>query len=242
MKGYIKLYRSMLENPLLTKDSDYMAIWVYLLLNATHAQITAMFKGEIITLKEGQLITGRKSISKKLNINETKVQRVLKRLENEQQIEQQTSNRKRLVTVVNFKTYQQSEQQSEQQVNNKRTTSEQQVNTNKNVKNVKNVKKRDVGEPDIAYSEIIKHLNDKTGKNFKPSTAKTKELIKARWNDGQRLDDFKKVIDTKTKEWSKDPKMSKYLRPETLFGTKFESYRNEETKKPKSKQSWGIEL
>ena len=240
MKGYIKLYRSMLENPLLTKDSDYMAIWVYLLLNATHAQITAMFKGEIITLKEGQLITGRKSISKKLNINETKVQRVLKRLENEQQIEQQTSNRKRLVTVVNFKTYQQSEQQSEQQVNNKRTTSEQQVNTNKNVKNVKNVKERDFG--DIAYSDIIKYLNNKTEKNFKATTAKTKELIKARWNEGQRLDDFKKVIDTKTKEWSKDPKMAKYLRPETLFGTKFESYRNEETKKPKSKQSWGIEL
>ena len=240
MKGYIKLYRSMLENPLLTKDSDYMAIWVYLLLNATHAQITAMFKGEIITLKEGQLITGRKSISKKLNINETKVQRVLKRLENEQQIEQQTSNRKRLVTVVNFKTYQQSEQQSEQQVNNKRTTSEQQVNTNKNVKNVKNVKERDFG--DIAYSDIIKYLNNKTEKNFKTTTAKTKELIKARWNEGQRLDDFKKVIDTKTKEWSKDPKMSKYLRPETLFGKKFESYRNEETNKPKSKQSWGVEL
>jgi len=118
MKGYIKLYRSMLENPLLTRDSDYMAIWVYLLLNATHVAITAMFKGEIITLKEGQLITGRKSISKALNINENKVQRVLKRLEIEQQTEQQTSNRKRLVTVVNFKPYQQSEQQSEQPVNN----------------------------------------------------------------------------------------------------------------------------
>ena len=40
-------------------------------------------------------------------------------------------------------------------------------------------------------------------------------------------DDFKKVIDVKSLEWNKDPKMCKYLRPETLFGNKFEGYLNE---------------
>jgi len=62
--------------------------------------------------------------------------------------------------------------------------------------------------------------------NVKPSSAPITK-IKARLNDGYSLDDFKKVIDIKTLKWKSDPKMSDYLRPETLFGNKFESYLNE---------------
>ena len=51
--------------------------------------------------------------------------------------------------------------------------------------------------------------------------------INARLNNGFSLEDFKKVIDTKTNEWKNDKTMCKYLRPETLFVTKFESYLNE---------------
>ena len=140
MEGWIKLYRKILDNPIITKDSDFLAVWVYLLLNATHKEYDAVFKGKRITLKRGQLLTGRKSISEKLKIDENKVQRILKSLENEHQIEQQKSNKNRLITIVLWDKYQQDEQQNEQQVNNKRTTSEQQVNTNKNVKNIKNDK------------------------------------------------------------------------------------------------------
>lgn len=141
MQGYIKLYRKILENPVVTKDSDFFAIWTYLLLNASHNHYEVVFEGSKITLNPGQLITGRKSIATFFtNISESKVQRVLKTLENERQIEQQTTPRNRLITIVNWIEYQQSEQQNEQQVNNKRTTNEQQVNTTKNVKNVKNVK------------------------------------------------------------------------------------------------------
>ena len=75
--------------------------------------------------------------------------------------------------------------------------------------------------------EIVNYLNDVAGKNFRHSTKKTQTLIKARLREGFTVDDFKRVIDNKTKEWKHDPKMSKYLRPETLFGTKFESYLNE---------------
>ena len=74
------------------------------------------------------------------SISESKVQRILKEFENEHQIEQQTSPRNRLISIVNWSEYQNNEHQSEQQVNNKRTTNEQQMNTNKNVKNEKNVK------------------------------------------------------------------------------------------------------
>ena len=56
---------------------------------------------------------------------------------------------------------------------------------------------------------------------------KTKKFINARINEGYKETDFYKVIDVKCSKWLNDPKMNEYLRPETLFGTKFESYLNE---------------
>lgn len=76
-------------------------------------------------------------------------------------------------------------------------------------------------------SEVIAYLNEKTGKNFKPSSAATIRHINARRNEGYNIDDFKRVIDTKVLQWGHDSKMAGYLRPQTLFGTKFESYLNE---------------
>ena len=78
------------------------------------------------------------------------------------------------------------------------------------------------------YKSIIDYLNEKTGKHYKHTTRKTQELIKARINEGFTEEDFFKVIDIKTIKWGKESKMRQYLRPETLFGTKFESYLNEE--------------
>jgi uncharacterized phage protein (TIGR02220 family) len=74
--------------------------------------------------------------------------------------------------------------------------------------------------------DIINYLNEKSKKNFRVSSQKTKDLIKARINEGYTLEDFKKVIDNKCKEWLNDIKWDKYLRPETLFSNKFEGYLN----------------
>lgn len=82
---------------------------------------------------------------------------------------------------------------------------------------------------EIPFSEIISYLNNKTNSNYRATTRKTKELITARWNEGFTLEDFKRVIDLKTDEWLNDPKWSKYLRPETLFGSKFEAYCNQKS-------------
>lgn len=75
--------------------------------------------------------------------------------------------------------------------------------------------------------EIIEYLNLILGTNFKPTTKATQSLIKTRLSENYTIDDFKQVIDIKNAEWSGDPKMSKFLRPETLFGNKFESYLNQ---------------
>ena len=82
-------------------------------------------------------------------------------------------------------------------------------------------------EANIPYKDIIDYLNIKAETNYKSSTKKTKDLIKSRFNEGFTLEEFKKVIDNKVREWKYNADMCKYIRPETLFGTKFESYLNQ---------------
>lgn len=76
-------------------------------------------------------------------------------------------------------------------------------------------------------AEVVEFLNQQTGAHYRANTPKTRRLIETRIKEGFGLDDFKVVIAKKAKQWLHDPKMSKYLRPETLFGTKFEGYLNE---------------
>ena len=75
--------------------------------------------------------------------------------------------------------------------------------------------------------DIVEYLNKKANKNYKHNSDKTRRFIDARLNEGFTLEDFKKVIDNKCRSWLNDERMNQYLRPETLFGTKFESYLNE---------------
>ncbi|RUR40497.1 hypothetical protein ELS18_04580 [Clostridium perfringens] len=79
----------------------------------------------------------------------------------------------------------------------------------------------------IIYSRIIEYLNSKTGKSYKSTTRKTQSLIKARKDEGFNEEEFFKVIDNKVAEW-KGTEYEKYLRPETLFGNKFEGYLNQD--------------
>lgn len=137
MEGWIKLHRKTLENPVVMKDADHLAVWLYLLLNASHKEIPAIFRGKKITLKAGQLITGRYKISQVTGVQSDKVYRILKLLKSEQQITQQASNKNSLITILNWDMYQDSTQQSEQQMHNKCTTNAHKQEC-KNVKNVRN--------------------------------------------------------------------------------------------------------
>ena len=86
----------------------------------------------------------------------------------------------------------------------------------------------------IPYVEIIDYLNSKCSKRYKHSNRIAREKIRARWNEGFRLEDFKLVIDVKASEWVNDTEMNKYLRPDTLFGSKFEIYLNSVAPKQKT--------
>lgn len=78
--------------------------------------------------------------------------------------------------------------------------------------------------PSSLVTDVVNYLNEKTGKTFKSNSKATIQKINARSKDDYLFEDFKSVIDFKCEEWGRDPKWRQYLRPETLFSTKFEGY------------------
>lgn len=96
--------------------------------------------------------------------------------------------------------------------------------------NVTTLSKKKEKDNNILYKTIIEHLNNVACAKYKHTIKKTQGHINARVSEGFTVEDFEKVIDYKAKEWI-GTKYEKFLRPETLFGTKFESYLNEANKK-----------
>ena len=94
--------------------------------------------------------------------------------------------------------------------------------------NATDIDKEGEGERDsindtIPYASIIEYLNEKAGTHYRQAIPKTQTVIRARFGEGFSEEDFRTVIDKKCKEWL-GTEWEKFLRPETLFGTKFESY------------------
>ena len=88
------------------------------------------------------------------------------------------------------------------------------------------------------YKDVIDYLNEKADKNYRSTSKASQRLIDARLNESFQLEDFKLVIDNKVASWKYDVNMSIYLRPNTLFGSKFESYLNENTCSNKNDYGW----
>lgn len=119
-------------------------------------------------------------------------------------------------------------------LNNERFRNEQPIPINYQLtkqltnKDIKDIVEQSSTTP-LPYEEIVQYLNQKTNKNFKHTSKVTQRHIRARLAEGFAVNDFKRVIDNKCNDWLRDQKMKEYLRPETLFGTKFESYLNSKT-------------
>ena len=117
--------------------SNYLALWIILLLKTNHKEKKMIWNNSFIVIKEGQFITGRNELASQSGIPPTTVERILKYLESGHQIEQQKNNKYRLITIVNWKEH----QSLDIKTDNKRTSSGHQTDTNKNDKNEKNEKK-----------------------------------------------------------------------------------------------------
>lgn len=141
MAGWIKLHRKIL-NSTVFDNPDLLKVWIWCLLKATHNERIQMVGLQEVFLEKGEFVFGRKVASSELKMSESKTYRLIKKLESLENLHIKTNNKFSIVTIVNWEFYQiedcNNEQQFEQQMNNKRTTNEQQMNTNKNVKNIKN--------------------------------------------------------------------------------------------------------
>jgi len=94
--------------------------------------------------------------------------------------------------------------------------------------------------PSEELDQIINYLNETTGKSFRHSAKATMRLIEARLNEGYTIEDFKTVIEVKSEQWKGDAKMDGYLRPQTLFSNKFESYLQESNRVAKTQTAFGF--
>lgn len=214
--GFIKLYRklqsSQMYKALNSKQRDVM---IQCLLLANHSGKEWEWQGEIVKCCPGQFVTSLESLKKKC-ASDVKIQSVrtaLLKLEKWHFLTNESTKRGRFITIVNWGSYQggKEDQQTEQQTANKQLT------TNKNVKECKRTN---------THSRVVDYLNRKTNSNFKPETKKTQNLINARLKEGFEPEDFKAVIDFKCDQWFTDDEKHEFLRPQTLFSNKFESYLN----------------
>lgn len=172
------------------------------------------------------------SSDKRLLLTTQKVRTILKRFEKEGYIhflskgsKGKESTLKLTIKQQLFNNYPTNKSEQLQQVedlpNNNVTTIQQLTN---------NTTKNKEKESNNIYSLVIDYLNRKASTNYKSTTKNTRSCISARIKEGFTVEDFKKVIDCKSKDWI-GTEFEKYIRPTTLFGTKFENYLNEANKK-----------
>lgn len=155
--GWFKFYRNTFDNPICTKDSEYFFVWCYLLSEAAYEEKRVIFKNEEILLKKGQTITTVTEIANALKISRSKVERILKKLKIEMQIDTKTCSRNTIITVLNWEKYQSSDTQSDTQVIHERYADDTQL-----------IRERYAsGEPSYYIKEIKNNKNEKEEKKEK---------------------------------------------------------------------------
>ncbi|SYZ78517.1 conserved phage C-terminal domain-containing protein [Trichococcus shcherbakoviae] len=239
MAGWIKLYRELGDKPIwLESTSDQRSVLMALLMMVNYEPNKWEWQGKQYECMPGQVITSLPKIAERSGkgVSIQNVRTALKRFEKLGFLTDESTNKNRLITIVNWAIYQGSDDEPNRQTNKQLTGNQQAANRQltaiKNIrtKEGKNKEVKDIveQEPDpIPYREIIDYLNQKAGKSFKHSAVGNKKVIKARWNEGYKLDQFKRVVDNKCQDWLNDEKMSQYLQPSTLFGNKFDQYLNQ---------------
>ena len=165
---------------------------------------------------------------KRLNLTTQKVRTILKKLEKEGYIQLLTSGSKgkesTLKITIKQQLFNNNVTNKTEQLQEVEDDKQQQSNNNLTTLSKKKEKDNNI------YSLVIDYLNKKANTNYRPTTKNTQSFINARLKEGYTVEDFKKVIDSKSKEWL-NTDFEKYLRPATLFGSKFENYLNEANKK-----------
>lgn len=128
---WIKLYRKLLVSPIFENEKA-LKVWIWCMLKATHIKRDQLVGKQIVHLEKGQFVTGRKKASDELRMKDRTVYDYFKLLEELHMISINSNNKFSVITVEKWEDYQGIKQQD----NNETTTNQQQINTNKNVKNI----------------------------------------------------------------------------------------------------------
>ena len=237
---YIKLYRKMLNWEWYT-DVNTKVLFLHCLLRANWK--AGEWKG--IHYERGQFITSIHSLAIESGLTDKMVRTALDHLISSGELASKRQARgpvqSRIITVLHYDDYQTQGKQGAsntaskgQEEGNQGASKGQQYKNIKNIKEIKEVKK------DIYISsidDIFSYLNLRTGKHFTGRSEAQRKHIIARLKEGYTVEEFKQVIDNKVAAWGHSEKMAVYLRPETLFGTKFETYLNDvETERQKARR------
>lgn len=228
-QGYIKLHRKIKDNSLWKAcTTNRKVIMITMLLSANHKRADIVLdNGDKITILPGQFITSRRNFAKECGkgITEQMIRSAWVVFQKQGFSTIKTTKDYTLVTIENWGVYQDVLKKGTQEQTQGQPRTNPRPTMNNNDKNEENEKK------DNIYTRVITRLNEKASKNFKSTTQKTKTSIDARLKEGFVEEDFYKVIDNKCIDWLNNNEMNKFLRPETLFGNKFESYLNQSTNK-----------
>jgi len=233
-EGWISIHRKIQDCDIWTNEEpfDRRSAWIDILLSANHREKDIIFDGHKVRVMRGQFLTSVRKLSERWRWSKDRTLRYLRLLEDLEMIERESNARRTLITIVKYEEYQNvrdtdkdTDKDSLEDTDKdslEDTDKPQTININKTI-NKYNVE---------LCMKIVAYLNQKCGTNYKASTANTKKHISARLNDGYTYEDFVKVIDKKCNEW-KGTQMEHYLRPDTLFGTNFEGYLNQNIVKNK---------
>lgn len=235
-QGWVSIHRSILEHFVWSdKPFNMGAAWVDLILLANHDENELPVNGNIVIIKRGQTYTSCRSLSERWGWGLGKVKRFLDVLERAQMVTSKRTKHGTLLTLVNYSNFQDAENTNGTQTERKRNTNGTQTERNNNDNNENNENKKNIYVDQIA--EIFDYLNLKTGKKYTGRSKAHREHIIARLKEGYTVEEFKRVIDNKVSAWGHSEKMAQYLRPETLFSTKFETYLNDtETERQKARR------
>jgi uncharacterized phage protein (TIGR02220 family) len=232
----VKLYRQ-IQQSIVWTDSDQLKLWLLLLLKANHSDSKFLFNGEQISLTSGQLVTGAHVLASEFNQGVKRDNRVtwrtlwrwVKKFENQQMLTIESSSKYSVISITGWGQY----QSDDNQVTIAGQSTDNHMTTNKNDKNVKNEKNKDIlsGKPDskepIDFKKFIQWFNQKTGKRFK-DVESNRKIIRTRIKEGYTKQDLALVTEFKVKQWKDDPKMNQYLRITTIFAPgHFANYLNE---------------
>ena len=218
------------------KPDKWFKIWFYLINEVNHKDNKQFTRGGCFMRYEW--------IMNKTKATKGEVDHCLRWLKSAKMVATTKATRGFNLKILNYNTFQtlesyksdkKSDGNSDLKAKQKRNKSDTINNNGKNDNNVNNGNNKDkdsVKHHTILCEQIINYLNIEAGKNYLLTTPITIKLINARLKEGYSLDNFKRVIDIKIEEWkgrfTKDGKnMEDWLRPQTLFGNKFESYLNQ---------------